>query len=365
MDVHSTAFHSRCNTFFKFYYSVVLFLIKFAYIDQIICFFDLIFIVTIYCYHAFITFTSNAFRFKALGLLFMDHKNLFLIGSFCTLFSSYLYAEDTSVTTDMSNMNTSNTDSSSSSLKNLKELKFKNFKVDANAAQPDEVKDPLQPLNRKIHGLNETLDQNIVRPIAVQYKEKIPEDVRGSYNSFRVNLSEPWNAFNQLIQGRPLRAVKSLGRFTINTLTTLGFADPAQHLGLNNESESFGTTLGYYGVPSGPYIVLPFYGPSTLRDGAGLAVDAVGRPQEYLDGHETVYWSDQAGRGINARSQFLDLESALQGDKYSSLRDIYLQRKKFIIAEKKGLDADAINFIDDVDDAIDDEDSSKPTPQKK
>lgn len=288
----------------------------------------------------------------------MDHKNLIVLSSFCALFSISVYAEDTlgstaTSSTDIYNYNSDN------SLKNLKQLKFKDFKVDANAAQPDEVKDPLEPLNRKIYDFNDVLDRNIIRPIAVQYKEKVPNDVRGSYNAFRVNLSEPWNAVNQLIQGRPLRAVKTLGRFTLNTLTTLGFADPAQHLGLDNESESFGTTLGYYGVPSGPYIVLPIYGPSTLRDGFGLAVDSFGRPQEYLlDGHATAYWSDQAGRGINARSQYLDLESALQGDRYSALRDIYLQRKTFVIAEKKGLDTDSINFIDDTDDSIEDEDHS-------
>lgn len=287
----------------------------------------------------------------------MNHKNLLLIGSFCAVLSPSIYAEDAS--TKISTNSTSvDTGDSNTSLKELKDLRFKNLKVNANAAQPDEVKDPLQPLNRKIYNINDTLDRNIVRPIAVQYKEKVPEDVRGSYNSFRTNLGEPWNAVNQLIQGRPLRAVKTLGRFTLNTLTTLGFADPAQHLGLDLESESFGTTLGYYGVPSGPYIVLPLYGPSTLRDGFGLVVDTVGRPQEYMEGHETVYWTDQAGRGINARAQYLDLDSTLQGDKYSSLRDIYLQRRNFVIAEKKGQDAESINFIDDIDDIPDSDDPS-------
>ena len=152
-----------------------------------------------------------------------------------------------------------------------------------------------------------------------------------------------------------MRALKTLGRFTFNTLTTLGLADPARRVGLDGEKETFGTTLGYYGVPSGPYLVLPVFGPSTVRDGFGLAVDAFGRPQNYLN-HNTAYWADQALRGISARSQLLDLESVLQGDKYSAMRDIYLQRQSFIIAEKKGLDADGINFIDDVSD--DDQDDS-------
>lgn len=90
-------------------------------------------------------------------------------------------------------------------------------------------------------------------------EKKTPEDVRGSYRQFRKNLGEPWNAVNQLIQGRPGRAAKTLGRFTINTLTTLGLADPASRLGLPTEEENFGVTLGYYGVPSGPFLMLPFW----------------------------------------------------------------------------------------------------------
>ncbi|MBF4520764.1 VacJ family lipoprotein [Acinetobacter towneri] len=233
-------------------------------------------------------------------------------------------------------------------LKELKNVKAKDLKVNANAAQPDEVKDPLQPLNRQIYALNDMLDRNIARPLAVQYTEKVPGEVRGSYRQFRKNLGEPWNAVNQLIQGRPLRAVKTLGRFSLNTITTLGMADPARRLGLDTEEENFGTTLGYYGVPSGPYVMLPIYGPSTFRDGFGTLVDGQARPQKYiLDGNDGLYWSEQVMRGLDTRSQLLDVEQVLQGDKYAAIRDIYLQRKNFEIAEKKGLDAESISFVDD------------------
>ena len=247
-------------------------------------------------------------------------------------------------------------------LKELKNLKVKDLKVDANAMQPETQKDPLQPLNRQIFAFNDVLDRHVARPLAVQYKEKVPSDVRGSYRSFRKNLGEPWNAVNQLIQGRPVRAAESLGRFTINTLTTLGFADPAQRLGLNTEDENFGTTLGYYGVPSGPYVVLPILGPSTFRDTVGLAVDSQARPQKYLlDDHDGLYWAEQTLRGIDTRSQLLDIEDVLQGDKYAAIRDIYLQRKKFAIAEKKGLESENMFIDDDLDntsDVPDDVDSS-------
>ncbi|WP_104492265.1 MlaA family lipoprotein [Acinetobacter indicus] len=245
------------------------------------------------------------------------------------------------------------------SLKELKNIKAQDLKVNANAAQPESVKDPLQPLNRQVYALNDVLDRNIARPLAVQYTEKVPGDVRGSYRNFRKNLGEPWNAVNQLIQGRPLRAAKTLGRFTVNTITTLGLADPARRLGMETEDEDFGTTLGYFGVPSGPYLVLPIIGPSTFRDGFGRLVDSQARPQKYiLENHDGLYWTEQALRGIDARSQILDVEQVLQGDRYAAIRDIYLQRKNFEIAEKKGLEAESISFIEDVeDDYIEDEEN--------
>lgn len=252
-------------------------------------------------------------------------------------------------------------------LKELKNVKAKNLKVNANAAQPDEVKDPLQPLNRQIYALNDMLDRNITRPLAVQYTEKVPGEVRGSYRQFRKNLGEPWNAVNQLIQGRPLRAVKTLGRFSLNTITTLGMADPARRLGLDTEEENFGTTLGYYGVPSGPYVMLPIYGPSTFRDGFGTLVDGQARPQKYiLDGNDRLYWSEQVMRGLDTRSQLLDVEQVLQGDKYAAIRDIYLQRKNFEIAEKKGLDAESISFVDDeTEEFFDDQEEINPPDESK
>lgn len=246
-------------------------------------------------------------------------------------------------------------------LKELKNIKAKDLKVDASATQPEKQKDPLQPLNRQIFAFNEVLDRNVARPLAIQYKEKIPNEVRGSYRQFRKNLGEPWNAVNQLIQGRPLRAAESLGRFTINTLTTLGFADPARRIGLYTEEENFGTTLGYYSIPSGPYLVLPVFGPSTFRDTLGLVVDGQARPQKYiLEDHDELYWSEQILRGIDARSQLLDIEDVLQGDKYAAIRDIYLQRKSFSIAEKKGLEPETMFIEDDQDSTEDQDQQSNP-----
>ncbi|GAB3054057.1 VacJ family lipoprotein [Acinetobacter apis] len=229
----------------------------------------------------------------------------------------------------------------------LKTLKTE-LKVDANAAQPEQVKDPFQSVNRKVFAFNDTLDTYILRPVAVQYKAKVPGEVRGSYRQFRNNLGEPWNATNQVIQWKPMRALKTLGRFAINTLTTLGLADPAQRLHLDYEDESLGTTLGYYHVPSGPYIMLPVFGPSTLRDGLALIVDRQARPQRYIfDDSDQLFWLDNALGAVDLRSSLLDVEDTLQGDKYAAIRDVYLQRKKFIIAEKQGRADQDVSFVSD------------------
>ena len=235
-------------------------------------------------------------------------------------------------------------------LKELKNITKNDLKVNATAAQPDAVKDPLQPLNREIYAFNDSIDRNIARPIAVQYKAKVPEDVRGSYSSFRKNLSEPWNAVNQIAQGRFSRAAKSLGRFTINTVSSLGFADPASRLGLTIEEESLGTTLGYYGVPSGPYLMLPILGPSTLRHSVDYVAEGYANPlwqQSHAKDQTGLVWGNRVLGGINTRAKLLDVEDVLQGDRYSAIRDIYLQRVAFNIAEKQGKGAEAVSFVDD------------------
>lgn len=248
---------------------------------------------------------------------------------------------------------------SSSNSQNL--LKFFNKEtllVNAQANQPELIKDPLQGFNRGVYTFNNTIDRNILRPAAVVYAETMPEPAQGAYTNFRNNLKEPWNAVNQLLQGKPKQSAKTLGRFTINTLTSLGFADPAKRLNLTHENESFGTTLGVWGVPSGPYLVLPFLGPSSLRDGIGYIPDGFARPySEFLDPNELV-WANIALEATAVRAQYLSIDSILQGDKYAAMRDMYLQQRAFEIAQKRGEDVSQSMFNDDAFDNedLDDED---------
>ncbi|MEB3755151.1 VacJ family lipoprotein [Acinetobacter sp. MD2(2019)] len=278
--------------------------------------------------------------------------------SLCLLSLSCIASADDAVSTSTQTADTetstitttTTTKTHTSPFLHLKEITHETItklKVDANAEQPDEVKDPLQTINRKVFVFNDALDRHVLRPIAVQYQTKIPEDVRGSYRGFKDNLGEPWNAVNQVAQWKPKRALKTLGRFTINTLTTLGLADPARRLGLDQQSESLGVTLGYYGMPSGPYLMLPFFGPSTVRDGLGSIVDLEAQPQRYIfDDYKGLYWTNAALGAIDLRSSLLDIDQSLQGDRYAAIRDAYLQRKHFQIAQRQGKD-DQVSFVDD------------------
>ena len=271
-------------------------------------------------------------------------------------YSPFVFANTTTITEASTQAQTPKVDQTeaktthhrSKTIEALKNIHTEQLKVDAKANQPEAIKDPLQPLNRKIYSFNTTLDKAIVRPVAVQYKEKIPEQARGGFANFRNNMRDPWNAVNQLLQGNPKQAAQTLGRFTVNTVTSLGFADPAKRIDLNSERETFGNTLGVWGVPSGPYIVLPIVGPSTFRDGfAMLAVDTFARPQGYIFEDDKIYWSYNAVEGIDARAQFLELDSIVQGDQYAALRDVYLQRRNYEIATRRGVDASADMFMED------------------
>ena len=296
----------------------------------------------------------------------MHRKAYLSLGLCCIGVSNTLWAAESEMTVVSSSQNqhltiTERISRQVEPLKQLSHLTVQDLKVDAKADQPEEVKDPLQPLNRQIFAVNEKFDQMLAKPLATQYSEKVPEEVRGSYRAFRKNLNEPWNMVNQLVQGRPKVAAQTLARFSLNTLTTLGLADLAQRMRLLREDESLAITLGYYGVPSGAYLVLPFLGPSSLRDAAGLLVDSQAKPQKYLldDGW---YLTDLTLGVLDTRAQLLALEDALQGDRYTAMRDMYLQRQQFVLAEKLGKSAE-LEFIDsEIEDSTEDGIDSEPMP---
>jgi phospholipid-binding lipoprotein MlaA len=202
--------------------------------------------------------------------------------------------------------------------------------VDANASQPDPVKDPFEHFNRAMWHLNSKLDQWILLPVATAYAHHVPQPVRTGVTNFMSNLRQPWTAVNNLLQGHPGTSVESLSRFVINTVTSLGFYDTAGWLGIPKSTEDFGQTLGVWGVGSGPFLMLPLIGPSTVRDSLAEIVDLAGSIPNYVPNNWTSL-TTTAIRGVNNRSNLIGLEHFVEGDQYSLIRDIYLQNRQFQI----------------------------------
>lgn len=197
------------------------------------------------------------------------------------------------------------------------------------------ARDPIEPLNRTIFGFNETFDQVLLKPVAEGYRAVLPELVRTGVTNFFSNIEDVWIAANNLLQGKPENALQDVMRVVINTVIGLGgLIDVASDAGLEKHNEDFGQTLGRWGIGSGPYIVLPFLGASTLRDGiAVLGVDYAVEPVWNLD-HIPTRNTLTAGRAVNARADSLDAVRILEEaalDKYRFVRDSYLQRRRSLI----------------------------------
>lgn len=189
--------------------------------------------------------------------------------------------------------------------------------------------DPLEPFNRGVHTFNDHLDNAVLKPVATVYRDVTPQPVRTGVSNFFGNLGDAWSFVNNALQGRGLEAYESLVRFTTNTVLGLGgVLDIASEAGIARHKQDFGLTLGRWGVPTGPYLVLPLLGPSTVRDTAALPVDYfVGDLAGQID-HVSVRNSLYALRFVDKRAQLLGATSVLDAaafDPYSFTRDAYLR----------------------------------------
>ncbi len=193
-------------------------------------------------------------------------------------------------------------------------------------------KDPLQAYNRVMFAFNEKADQYALKPVAKAYRFITPKPVQFVVGNFFSNLGDLWTGFNNLLQGKGKAAASDTARFFVNsTLGFLGFADVATELGLEKHNEDFGQTLGWWGVPSGPYFVIPLLGPSTIRDAASRPVDTYGQPYMWQDGHDALKWSLWTVDKVHTRASLLDAENALNDaalDKYTLMRDGWLARRR-------------------------------------
>lgn len=198
------------------------------------------------------------------------------------------------------------------------------------------VPDPLQPFNRAMFTFNDVVDRAVFRPLAVGYRAVLPQRVRNGVNNFFNNLRAPTTLLNDILQGKPQRAQETINRFLVNsTIGLLGFVDIATSIGFPKHQEDYGQTLAVWGVPSGPYIVLPLLGPSTLRDAVGKV------PEFYIadplwEPDDTAVTIARFGvRAVDIRSRLLDLDRVIkmQVDPYLFFRETYLQNRQRAILD--------------------------------
>lgn len=190
--------------------------------------------------------------------------------------------------------------------------------------------DPWESWNRKVFAFNESLDANVLKPVATAYSEIVPAPIRTGIDNFFGNIGDAWSAVNLMLQGRFKAGVEQGMRFAVNsTLGLAGVLDIATEAGLEKNSQDFGKTLGKWGMGTGAYIVWPLFGPSSVRDSLALPLDWQASPAVVFDdGSKKVLITSL--NIINTRANFLRAGDMLEGialDKYTFYRDAYLQRR--------------------------------------
>lgn len=201
-------------------------------------------------------------------------------------------------------------------------------------ATPNDPRDPMEGFNRAMFGFNEVVDKAVIRPVALGYDAVAPLPVRSGVGNFFSNIGDVFIGVNNALQGKMPEAGSDIARVLINTTVgILGFFDVASEMGLEKHEEDFGQTLGRWGVGDGPYVVLPIFGPRTLRDSAGLAVDLEADPvanQPTVSTRNTL----TGVRLVDIRAGYLPADKVIEEaalDKYSYIREAYLQRRRNLI----------------------------------
>ncbi len=195
-------------------------------------------------------------------------------------------------------------------------------------------RDPWEGFNRTSFAFNEKLDAAVLKPVAQGYVKVVPGFAREGVDNFFSNLEDLGTGLNNFLQGKPKEGASDLGRFAVNSVIgVFGLWDIASPLGLEKHYEDFGQTLGVWGVRSGPYLVIPLLGPSTARDAPAKVVD----PSWYYSGaidNNVVYWSFWGLDKVRTRASLFQAEGVLEAaalDKYTFLRDAWLQRRRSMV----------------------------------
>lgn len=222
----------------------------------------------------------------------------------------------------------------------------------ADASTATDPRDPWEHANRKIFVFNDTLDHYVLKPVARGYDWITPRPVNNAISRVFSNLGEPWTVVNELLQGKFDKAAGQMWRFMFNsTFGVAGVFDIATPAGVPAEKEDFGQTLAVWGVKSGPYVMLPFLGPSTVRDTGARPADVFGNPQTYVRPDAAAYGMYGLDL-VDKRADLLPLEKNIEGDRYLFIRNYYLEQRDFAIADGK-VTQDAFLDDDPSDDASD------------
>ena len=213
-----------------------------------------------------------------------------------------------------------------------------------------QVSDPLEGMNRFFFDINQRLDRDAGKPVATAYKEDVPQRVRGSLHNMLDNLGGPVNVANDLLEVQFENAGIAAGRFLVNTTIGLaGIFDVATDWGMPGRDRDFGETLGTYGVPTGPYLVLPLRGSTDVRDFAGNYLDGYATPLHFVryDGNQYVGWMKSTLSSMDNRSKdivtYQDIERS-SVDYYATMRTLYLERRARLVEDRTVRTAELPDF---------------------
>ncbi|MEH6590472.1 MAG: VacJ family lipoprotein [Halioglobus sp.] len=199
--------------------------------------------------------------------------------------------------------------------------------------------DPFESLNRGMFVFNDGFDKYLLRPLAIGYDFILPDPVKRGMGNFFANLYDANAAVNSVLQWRWVGAGENTGRFVVNsTVGLLGFFDVATRIGIAPNRTDFGHTLATWGVPSGPYLMVPLFGPRTIRSGTGTIFDAYVSVQATID-HvplRNTLWGLEL---IDGRSRFLRVDDLISGDRYIFVRDAYLQQREIFVNDGVVIDS--------------------------
>lgn len=197
-----------------------------------------------------------------------------------------------------------------------------------------QVNDPLETVNRGVYEFNSIFDKFLFKPLAKLYRAVLPSWGRKAVGNVLQNIIAPVNVLNNVLQGKGERATEESWRFIINSTFGIGgILDVAGSAGLKRHPEDFGQTLGHYGVGSGPYIVLPFLGSSSLRDGFGLVVDTFTTPTTYID-PQAVSFIHAGVKAVHIREKAIEILDDIEVDSfdsYATIRSLYAQHRANVI----------------------------------